>query len=245
MDLEGGGGAQPAAPEDPGGGVGVKAPHGVAQLGQPGGHPPDQGHGVARLLLPEGEVPQVHHRHAVVAGLDADGPAVVGDHTGDGVQVHAGGQAVAVLVVGVVAPQLRAAGGGEEQRLRLVAAGEGLTVGQHQLPKAVGGAGRVSAIDRHQPARQCPLFQFPQQLPSSHGHGLPPFDTASRVRLFLCGVLFIIPFYHHSAAPRKGDARKISREARISPKGGGASPARRRRSERGKIQNGGKFVNFS
>ena len=220
QDLEGGGGAQAAAPEDPGGGVGVKAPHLVAQLADSGCHPPDQGHGVPRLLRTAAELVQVHLRHPVVAGLDTDGPAAVGHHTGDGVQVHAGGQAVAVLVVGVVAPQLRAAGGGEKQGLRVVIAGEGLLKLQRQLPQPVGRRRRVLAVDRRQPVQQRPALQGPQQVSSPHGIALHPLNFCcagclepKRSEIFLqnipnsCrkigpppggtgGILFIVPPVH-------------------------------------------------
>ena len=157
---------RPLPPEDSGGGVGVKAPHLVAQLADSGGHPPDQGHGVpvssGRRLSSSKSTSAIRW----VAGLDADGPAAVGHHAGDGVQVHAGGQAVAVLVVGVVAPQLRAAGGGEKQGLRVVIAGEGLLKLQRQLPQPVGRRRRVLAVDRRQPVQQRPALQGPQQVSS-------------------------------------------------------------------------------
>ena len=174
-NLKGGGGAQTAAPEDPGGGVGVESPHGIAQLSKPGGHPTKKGDRVAGLLFFHGEVRKIHLRQAVMAGFDADGLAVVGYHAGNGVQVDAGGQAVAVLMVGVVAAQLCPAGGGKEQSFRVIAARKGFSVLQHQFPQAIGGAGRVLAVDRLQPLRQTALFQFTQQFPSSHGRCPPSF----------------------------------------------------------------------
>ena len=148
--LEGGGGAQAAAPEDPGGGIGVKAGDGIPQLLHPGRDAPDQGHGVPHLLLVDGQVVQVHLRDAVVAGLDPDDPAFVGDHAGDGVQVHAGAQAVAPLMVGVIPAQLRAPRRGEEQRPGVLPAGEDLPVFPHQLRQPGRRRRGARAVDRFQ-----------------------------------------------------------------------------------------------
>ena len=55
---------------------------------------------------------QIDFGDAVVLGLDPDHAAVIGMDAGDGVQVHAGGQGVAPLMIGVVAAQFCAAGAG-------------------------------------------------------------------------------------------------------------------------------------
>ena len=60
------------------------------------------------------QVAQIHHVHGEALALDADGSAAAGLHGGDDVQVHTAGQDPAVLVVGVVAADLRAARGGEQ-----------------------------------------------------------------------------------------------------------------------------------
>ena len=170
--LEGGGGAQTAAPQDPGCGVGVKAPHLVAQLVEPGGYAPDQAHGGAGLRLVDVQVLQVHDGHAVVPGLDADSAGVVGHHAGDGVQVHGGGEAVAPLVVGVTAAQLRPARGGEEPGVRLLAAGEGGLEFPHQLPQAVRRAAGAGAVDLGQPVGERAAVQCFQKFSPSHVRAL-------------------------------------------------------------------------
>ena len=146
----------------------------MAQLRQAGGHPPHQGGGGAGLRALEGELVQLHLRHAVVAGLDADGAAAVGHDAGDGVQIHAARQAPAPLVVRVVAAQLRAARRGEEPGLVAVRAGEGLRKLQGQLPQTGRGLFRVRAIDRRKPLQQTAARQLPQQISSSHDVALHP-----------------------------------------------------------------------
>ena len=98
----------------------------------------------------DAQVVQVDGGHAVVAGFDADGAGVVGRNAGDGVQVDAGGQAVAQLVVGVAAAQLGPSGRGEEQRLAVGGAGENLREFLRQLQQADGGGVRVRAVDAGQ-----------------------------------------------------------------------------------------------
>lgn len=199
--LKGGRGAEPAAPKDPGGGVGVEAGDGVAQLVQPGGYAPDQGHRAAGLLRVDGEVPQIHLGQAVVAAFDADGGGMVGDHAGDGVQVHAGSQTKAILMVRVVAPQLRPPGGGEEQGVALAGAGEGLPKLQHQLPQPGGRTGSILAIDRLQPGEKGAVFQSAQKIFTSHLIALHPYSgTAAK------GPCAVSLFYHFFPGLRKGEA---------------------------------------
>ena len=85
----------------------------------------------------------------MVGGFDADHAACVGVDAGNGVQIDAGGQGVALLVVGVVPAQLRAARAGEQRR-------RGAIIGPIEITKA---------------AYQC------QQPPGRPG-GAVPVDTA-------------------------------------------------------------------
>ena len=95
---------------------------------------------------------QIDFGDAVVLGLDPDHAAVIGMDAGDGVQVHAGGQGVAPLVVRVVSPQLRAAGTGVE-------GDGGVLIGPIKITKAV----------------------YKRQKPPGSPGGIVPVDTAQRV----------------------------------------------------------------
>ena len=145
--LEGGGGAESPAPQDGGGGVDIEAPERSGQLGEFLGQTPDQGHRTAGLLLVDAQIIQVDGGHAVVAGFDADGMGVVGCDAGDGIQIDAGGQTAAQLVVRVTAPQLRPSGRGEEQRFAVGAAGEDLGKLLRQLQQPGLRRRRFPAVD--------------------------------------------------------------------------------------------------
>ena len=114
QDLKGRRGGEPGARDDVGVNAGVEAPRGEARRGDARRHAPHQGGGAAvlglrRLQLGEGDL------HGGIALGDHPNPIqAVGRGAGQHIQVHAGAEGVAVLVVGVVAAQLGAAGGAVE-----------------------------------------------------------------------------------------------------------------------------------
>ena len=112
--LKGGGGGEAGAPQDIGGGIGVEAAHGVAKLGKAGADAPDKGIGGALFLWDRGEAGELHPVGVVALGLEAHHRlrALGGHH--NHIQVDAGGQDAAPVVVGVVAHDFGAPGGGEE-----------------------------------------------------------------------------------------------------------------------------------
>ena len=123
--LESGAGAEAAALEDGGGGVGVEALQLTALALEPGGYAADEGGGGVALLLPDLQAVQLHNVHGEALALDADDVLPVGSHGGNDIQVDTAGQHQAVLVVGVVAADLRAARRGEDGSLVTGAKGFG------------------------------------------------------------------------------------------------------------------------
>ena len=114
-DLEGSGAGQARATQHVAGGVGVKAADLAARVDDTGGHAADQGSGVLLLLLLRDQVGHVHIVDLLKAqGLDADDVLLVGGNDRYNVQVDGARQHHAVVVVGVVAADLGAAGGGVE-----------------------------------------------------------------------------------------------------------------------------------
>ena len=93
--------------------VSVEALHLTAQLHKPGGHASDQRSGAVDLAFLGDKDLQIHFAHRIALGLNADHIGAVETDGGLGIQIHRGGQDTAPLVVGVVAADLSAAGGGE------------------------------------------------------------------------------------------------------------------------------------
>ena len=127
--LEGGGGGQTRALEDGGHGAGVKAAHGVAVVGKALAHARDEG---GRGAEPSGirliVSCDLHGILAEALAPEADDPVGAGGGHGQDVQADGGGDNTAVVMVGVVARQLTAAGHGKETHLTVgaVHGGEGL-----------------------------------------------------------------------------------------------------------------------
>ena len=130
--LKGRAGAEAAALEDIGRDVGVEPLHAATLALEPGCGAPDDGHGGVHLLRPHLQLVQVHLGHGESLALDADGPVPAGGHGGNHVQIHTARQHPSVLVVRVVAADLRAAGGGEHRHL--LAGAEGLLQAPEQAP---------------------------------------------------------------------------------------------------------------
>ena len=109
----GGGGGKAGAGEDGGLAVGIEAFHLAAQLGEPGGNATDQGGGGVDLAFHGLKLGHIHFADGIALGENADGVGAVEAHGGHGVQVHGCCQNPAPLMVGMVAADLGAAGGGE------------------------------------------------------------------------------------------------------------------------------------
>ena len=112
-DLIGGGGAEAGAGQHRGFHVGVKATDRATQLHEAGGHAPNQGGGGVHLGGHRGQAIQRHGGHGVALGENADDAGIRHTDGGDHVQIYGSGQDPAMLMVGVVTADLRAAGGGE------------------------------------------------------------------------------------------------------------------------------------
>ena len=99
--------------------------------------------------LPGGgrEIQKVDLRQTVVLRLDADGAAAGEGGTGDGVNIHAGRQGAAQLVIGVVAADLRPARGGEQAHLLVLRSPIESTKAVQQRQKPPRGAGGLVAVD--------------------------------------------------------------------------------------------------
>ena len=167
QDLKGGGGGQTAPRQHRGGGPDVQA----AGLG-PGialHHALQQRQ---RALLGGGGIPG--RVQADLAGREARGPQPhpvrpVGGDGSHSIHVHGGGQHQTVLVIRVVAPQLRASGGGEKaDRLRAAA------------------LRRQRVLQRQQPG---PVPGGPVNLVKSVFHGNPSFILCLRLHsITICRV---------------------------------------------------------
>ena len=133
--LIGGGGAETAALGDSGGHVDIQAlaRQIAAQLAHAGGYAPDQRRGGVDLLRLRRQLAERHLRHGVALRQHADNAAVVGRRRRQNVQIHGGCQHAAVLMVRVVAADLRAAGRAEQRLRRTV---KGLVKALHYLHAA-------------------------------------------------------------------------------------------------------------
>ena len=145
--LAGRRGGQAGAGQHVGDGVGVKARHRVAPPGGLGRHPPHQGGGGLLLLLLGVQGVQLHLHQGPALRLEADGVGAVGGGAGGKIQVHRRGQHPAVLVVGVVAADLRAARCGTQRHRGVFPPAEGPL-------KAVQQLGYPLPAGRGVPARQ-------------------------------------------------------------------------------------------
>ena len=90
------------------------------------------------LRIPDVQVVQGHLVHVVPLGLDPDAPIGAGGRHGDDVQVDAGRQHPAVVVIGVVAADFGAPRRGEENQLLRLAEGVGESGGRLTVPVALG-----------------------------------------------------------------------------------------------------------
>ena len=182
--LKGGGGAQAAAGEDGGAHLGVEALELGAALGEGGGHAADEGGGGVFLLGVDGEVGQVNLHRGVAFGGHGDDAAVIEGHLRHGFQVDGGSQHAAVLVVGVIAADLGAAGSRKMINLRHISSSQSQVVvdspvffiynnttkprkrkgGNHCVGKK-----RSTGIERNHPPRQ---QRKPGIYPSPGGAGI-------------------------------------------------------------------------
>ena len=131
--LAGRRGGQAGAGQHVGEGVGVKARHRVAPPGGLGRHPPHQGGGGLLLLLLGVQGVQLHLHQGPALRLEADGVGAVGGGAGRKIQVHRRGQHPSVLVVGVVAADLRAARCGTQRHRGVLPPAEGPLEAVQQL----------------------------------------------------------------------------------------------------------------
>ena len=112
--LKGSRRGKPAARQHVGLHIGVEAAGRSAQCGHPRSHAAHQCRRRARFLRPRRKAVQRHDAQGVALGLHADLPGAVGGDRRSCVKVHRAGQHEPVLMIGVVAAQLRPAGRGKE-----------------------------------------------------------------------------------------------------------------------------------
>ena len=96
------------------GGIGVKAADLVAQLGEPGSDAPDERAGPSLLLRPRLQLVDPYLIPRVALRLDADDPVIIRGGNADHIQIDARREHPPALMVGVVAADLRAPGGGKD-----------------------------------------------------------------------------------------------------------------------------------
>ena len=101
---------QTGALQHAGGGVGVKPRHRIAKLDEAGCNPSDQGGGGVGFLRHGNPLGQVDEILRIALGLDPDQIGAVGGGGGDHIQAYPGSQHAAVLMIRVVAAELRSAG---------------------------------------------------------------------------------------------------------------------------------------
>ena len=148
--LKGGGGGQTRALEDGGHGAGVKAAHGVAVIDKASANACNEGGGGAelgRVRLIIGS--DLHGILAEALAPEADDTIGAGGGHSQDIQADGGGDDTAVVVVGVVARQLTAAGHGEETHLTVgaVHGGEGLAELLGPLSLDGRAAGRAEGLE--------------------------------------------------------------------------------------------------
>ena len=114
QDLKGGRGGEPAARQDPGSHIGVKAADRMAKLRDPGGHAANEAQRRAKFLGADLQLVQRYGAERIALRLDADHTLPIGSDGGQRVHADSAGQHPAQLMIRVVAAQLRTAGGGEE-----------------------------------------------------------------------------------------------------------------------------------
>ena len=129
-DLKGRRTGKAGALEHGAGHAGVKAAHLVAQFLEARGHAADEGVGGLLFRLMRGKIGKIDHEGLVVARRPERHHARIGGRDRrNGVQIHRRRQHAAEVVVGVVADDLRAPGGGDES-LRLARKMRAESVGQ-------------------------------------------------------------------------------------------------------------------
>ena len=111
--LEGSRGAEAGAGQHRGGAVGIEALHLAAQLMEPGSNAPNQSGGGVDFLCHRLQLVELYHTHGVALGENPDFLRAVAPYCRQCVQIDGGCQHPSPLVVGVVAANFRAAGGGE------------------------------------------------------------------------------------------------------------------------------------
>ena len=143
--LVGGGGGQAGTGQHAGSGPGVKAAHLMAQLLNLGRHAPHQSGGGVALLRAGEQLVQFYFQGGVALGDDADDIQAVGSGAADHVQIHAAAQHMAVLMVGVVAADLGAAGAAEQSGSSIFGGGESGLELLHR-PQSAGAGGSQTAV---------------------------------------------------------------------------------------------------
>ena len=107
--LQSGAGAEAAALEYVGNRIGIEALQPAALPGKPGGDSPQNGNGAVILLRMYLQIIQLHHVHGKTLALESDHTLPIGRRNGNDVQINAPRQHAAMLVVRVVAADLRPA----------------------------------------------------------------------------------------------------------------------------------------
>ena len=169
-DLEGRRAGQAGTAQHVAGGAGVKAAHLAAVIEDTHRHAADQGGGVFSLPRLRGTDAQVHIADLFkTLGLDAHDVVLIGgDHRHD-VQVDRTGQHDAVVVVGVVAADLGAAGGRVQADRAFCAELGGKMIDQRRVTLTLGGQDRfVRAVQFGKGAVVQPLRDLLLQF---HGIG--------------------------------------------------------------------------
>ena len=114
--LQGRAGAEAAALKYAGGSVDIETLQPAAPSGKPGGDTPEDGDGAVVLLRMDLQIAELHHVHGEPFALQPDDVLPIGGDGGNDIQIHTACQYPAVLVVGMVAADLRAAWRGEYGR---------------------------------------------------------------------------------------------------------------------------------
>ena len=174
QNFKGGGAGKPGAPQHAGLGVGVEAADGKALLPQTRRHAPHQRGRAAQLLGADRRVAHVQTNGVMPLGEYADCGLLLTGDAGQRVHVHAAGQAPAVLVVGVVAAQLRAARRAENMQLVPLLRVKALAIApDHRLNPPVDILEVVLAVYGAQRPVKLSVLQRAQQFLCLHG--VPPF----------------------------------------------------------------------
>ena len=162
--LKTGGGGETGAPGDVGDDIGVKTGDGIAQLRDLCQNPPNDGAGGVRLRFDGGEIAAVNPGQPISLGVDIDCLGAVGSGAGQCVQIHRPGQYPAPLMIGMVAPDLGAAGGGEERNGGAVIFSEGCCVTLHDTNDAIPEGRELMGGAAIETGKQCVIGAVCQRL---------------------------------------------------------------------------------